>query len=82
MRVFRSSNKTSLFEKFNVGKIAFIIIIVQFILNGVFLFLLNSKMDNLIKGSVENFGNLRQQLNQVSVQQYQLQTEVRRMRAQ
>ncbi|MFH1564579.1 MAG: hypothetical protein ABIC82_01890 [bacterium] len=57
------------------------IIVVQFILNGIFLYSLNSKMDNLSKGSVENFGSLRQTLNQVLSRQSQIQIEVRRMRA-
>lgn len=83
MRVFRNSNKTSLSEKFNIGKIVIVIIIaVQFILNGVFLYLFNSKINNSTKGSVDNFGYMRQVLDQIATRQYQLQTEVRRMRAQ
>lgn len=68
-------------ERFSIKKIVIVaVIIIQLVLNGVFLYLLNLKMNNLIKGSSDNFGHLRQVLNEVSVRQYQIQTEVRRMR--
>jgi hypothetical protein len=81
MRVFRTPKRTLMSEKFNITKIIIVaIIIIQFVLNGIFLYSLNSKIDNMIKGSADNFGNVRQLLNQISVRQYQIQAEVRRMR--
>lgn len=81
--------KSTFLKKFHFGtleqkesdskiNIIIAIILVQFIVTGVLLLLLNSKINRLTEGTEQNFSYTRQMLNQISSRIYQLQVDVRK----